>query len=288
MASLASALPAGCRLVLVGDVDQLPSVGPGAVLADLIDSEALPYVRLTEVFRQAAKSRIVQAAHAVNAGRMPASGKEGDDYFFIERGDADSILETLVGLVGRRIPHGFGLDPIADVQVLTPMHRGLLGARNLNERLQAVLNPGSEGLLRGKTTWRPGDKVMQLRNDYEREVFNGDIGRIRRVDAAAGAVEVDFDGRSIVYPSDALDALTLAYAATVHKAQGSEYPAVVVPLSMQHYVMLRRNLLYTAITRGRKLVVLVGERRALRAAVERAGDHQRHTALAERLRSYHP
>ncbi|RMG18797.1 MAG: ATP-dependent RecD-like DNA helicase [Deltaproteobacteria bacterium] len=287
-ASLVSALPDGCRLLLVGDVDQLPSVGPGAVLADLIDSRVVPVVRLTEVFRQAARSRIVQAAHAVNAGRLPPAGREGEDFFFIERREPDAILETLVNLVTRRIPHGFGVDPIEEVQVLTPMHRGLLGAKNLNERLQAVLNPEGEGLERGATAFRVGDKVMQLRNDYEREVFNGDLGRIVTADPSAGALVVDFDGRRVRYERDALDMLTLAYAATVHKSQGSEYPVVVLPLSMQHYVMLRRNLLYTAITRGRRLVVLVGERRALRAAVERAGDHQRHTALADRLKACRP
>jgi exodeoxyribonuclease V alpha subunit len=282
---LLKALPPSCQLVLVGDVDQLPSVGPGAVLADLIRSRAVDVVRLDHIFRQAQRSSIVVNAHRINHGQMPCeqAGDEAGDFFFIERDEPDQILAALEELVARRIPRRFGLDPLNDIQVLTPMHKGELGARQLNERLQQLLNPDRPGIARRGLTYRVGDKVMQTRNNYRLEVFNGDIGRISDLDIDADRVTVDFEGRRVDYESADLDELVLAYACSVHKAQGSEYPAVVMPLHTQHYALLQRNLLYTAVTRGKQLVTLVGSRKALAIAVRNASRQRRMTWLAERL-----
>jgi exodeoxyribonuclease V alpha subunit len=285
-ARLLEAVPPLACLVLVGDVDQLPSVGPGAVLANVIASQAVPVVRLTEIFRQAEASWIVRAAHRVNHGEPPASAPSADgDFYFVEACEPEVVLERIVTLVRERIPSRFGLDPLCDIQVLTPMNRSLLGTRELNVRLQAILNPDAPGpcVERFGWTFRVGDKVLQTSNDYTKEVFNGDIGRVAAIDERERELVVDFDGRSVVYDFDDLDELALAYALTIHKAQGSEYPAVVIPLHMQHFVMLRRNLLYTGITRGKRLVVLVGERRALEKAVRTGDDARRWTGLAHRL-----
>jgi exodeoxyribonuclease V alpha subunit len=284
---LAKAVPDAAQLVLVGDVDQLPSVGPGRVLADLIASRALPVVRLGQVFRQAATSRIVRNAHRINRGELPdlappEATAEKSDFFFIERESPAEILATLEELVVRRIPSRFGFDPIEDVQVLTPMRRGELGTGNLNQVLQQLLNP--DGAPVGRHQLRLGDKVMQTRNNYELEVFNGDLGRIRASDPEEHLVEVEVDGRAVVYEEAVLDELALAYACSVHKAQGSEYPCVVIPLHTQHYLLLQRNLLYTAVTRGRRLVVLVGSRRALQIAVRNDRGLERFSRLAQRLR----
>lgn len=284
------ALPAHSQLVLVGDVDQLPSVGPGRVLADLIASEAVEVVRLTTIFRQAEASRIVTCAHQVNRGELPsplASDKESD-FYFVDRQEPEEILAAIRTLVTERIPKRLGVsaaDALDAIQVLTPMHKGLLGAQNLNAELQALLNPRGDALTRGARVFRTGDKVMQLRNNYDLEVYNGDIGRIASIDDELRKVEVRYEERTVGYEYTDLDELTLAYACSVHKAQGSEYPCVVMPLHTQHYVMLRRNLLYTAITRGRALVVLVGSRRALAIAVRNAHVEPRSTYLAERLRA---
>jgi len=290
--SVARAIPEGGRLVFVGDVDQLPSVGPGRVLADLIDSKAVDVVRLTEIFRQAEKSRIVVNAHRVNRGEMPIeSGDERDsDFFFIERGEPEKVLETLLTVVAERIPGSFGLDPLTEVQVLTPMNRGLLGTENLNRELRERLNPtGGAELVRGDRLLRLGDKVMQLRNNYELDVFNGDLGRVVAIDREDRRLTVALeDGRRVDYESSDLDELTPAFACSIHKSQGSEYPAVVVPLHTQHYVMLERNLLYTALTRAKKLVVLVGERRALGVAVKNRKNRDRFTRLASRLADRSP
>ncbi|HVE84223.1 MAG TPA: ATP-dependent RecD-like DNA helicase [Myxococcales bacterium] len=285
--STVRAIPPAARLVLVGDVDQLPSVGPGAVLADVIRSGAAPVVRLQHVFRQAHRSEIISAAHGVNEGRAPRKtiGRPDTDFYFIAREEPEQVAAMVKELVKERIPRRFGLDSIDDVQVLTPMQRGLLGAANLNAELQALLNPEGEELVRGARVYRQGDKVMQLRNNYDLEVFNGDVGRIRRIDREDQLVDVSFDERVVRFRLEDVDELALAYAATIHKAQGSEYPCVVVPLHTQHYAMLARNLLYTAITRGKKLVVLVGSEKAAWLATRNAGASQRWTRLAERLRA---
>jgi exodeoxyribonuclease V alpha subunit len=286
-AHLVAALPDRAQLVLVGDVDQLPSVGPGSVLADLIRSGRVEVARLTEIFRQARESGIVANAHRVNRGEMPLLGREAgdrEDFFFIERSDPEEALRTLTAVVTRRIPESFGLDPFEDVQVLTPMNRGLLGVERLNEALRELLNPTGREVARGGTRLRLGDKVMQVRNNYELEVFNGDVGRLVEIDEGRQVVRCRFDEREVEHPFTSLDELTLAYACSIHKAQGSEYPAVVVPLHGQHWVMLERNLLYTALTRARRLVVLVGERKALAVAVKNRRNRLRHTRLAERLR----
>jgi len=282
------ALRPGAQLILVGDIDQLPSVGAGAVLADVIDSGAATVIRLTEIFRQAAASKIVLSAHRINRGELPELETAGDsDFYFISRDDPDAARATIVELVAERIPARFHLDPITDVQVLTPMHRGDLGTAAINRALQQRLNPSGGGpeLVRGERAFRRGDKVMQLKNDYDRNVFNGDIGVIATIDGESGTLHVDFDGRSASYERAELDQLVHAYAVSVHKSQGSEYPAVVIPLVTQHFMMLQRSLLYTAVTRGKKLVVLVGTRRAVQLAVNNADAKRRYTYLAERVRA---
>ena len=294
--ALVEACPFGARLVLVGDVDQLPSVGPGQVLADLIASGAVPVARLTEVFRQAEGSGIVDNAYRVLRGEVPENGPPAGaprgDFYVIEVADAAEAERVALRVVEERIPRAFGLDPLRDVQVLAPMHRGAAGTERLNAALADAL-AGDRAPLdlppRGERQrpLRVGDKVMQVRNDYDRDVFNGDIGFVAgavRGDAGeATGIVVDFDGRKVEYDLDAMGALTLAYAVSIHKSQGSEYPAVVVTLCSAHHVMLRRNLLYTAITRGRALVVLVAEARALRRAVGEAGGSERETGLRARL-----
>lgn len=286
--SALAALRPGAQLVLVGDVDQLPSVGAGAVLADTIASKAATVIRLTEIFRQAAASKIVLSAHKINSGELPDLDSEPGgqaDFYFIGRDDPEAARATIVELVGERIPARFGFDAITQVQVLAPMHRGDLGTAALNRALQDKLNPakGETELTRGERTYRRGDKVMQLRNDYDRNVFNGDIGVIAGIDPD-NIVRVDFDGRIVVYERTDLDALTHAYAVSVHKSQGSEYPAVVIPIATQHFMMLQRSLLYTAVTRGKKLVVLVGSKRAVALAVKNADARRRYTWFAERVR----
>ena len=286
MHALLKAVPERTALILVGDVDQLPSVGPGQVLADVIASGRVPVARLTEIFRQAAESRIVTSAHRVNTGRLPEAPPRGEpsDFHIVEIDEPEAGLDTLVELVARRIPRRFGLDPARDVQVLTPMIRGTLGSRNLNHRLQAVLNPDPPALVE-RFGWRfaPGDRVMETRNDYDRDVFNGDLGTVASIDSTEEALSVDFDGRLVVYPFAELDTLVPAFATTIHKAQGSEYPAVVIPLVTQHRTMLARNLLYTGLTRGRRLVVLVGQPRAIRMAVQDGTVRRRWTKLREWL-----
>ncbi|MGI8603762.1 MAG: SF1B family DNA helicase RecD2 [Verrucomicrobiales bacterium] len=284
------ALPNEAHLLLVGDVDQLPSVGSGNVLGDIMASNTVPVARLTEIYRQAETSRIITAAHDVNCGRVPLLTGEagpGDDFFFIEREQPQQIAETLLRIVRDRMPSAFGLDPMRDVQVLTPMNRGLLGTASLNQALQAGLNAPGDFKLEAErfgTIFRLGDKVIQLRNNYDKEVFNGDIGRVAQIETEPLRVEVRFDdGRVASYEAGDLDELRLAYAITIHKSQGSEFPAVVIPLSTQHFVMLQRNLLYTGLTRGKKLVVLVGQRNALELAVRQADSRRRWTSLRDRL-----
>jgi exodeoxyribonuclease V alpha subunit len=285
--ALAQAVAPGTRLVLVGDVDQLPSVGPGAVLRDVISSGVVPCVRLKHIFRQAARSLIVTNAHRINEGELPVIGDASadTDFFIVERRDPDRARETIVELVTSRIPHRFGLDPVRDVQVLTPMNRGPSGASALNEALQAALNPAGPAIVRGARTYRAGDKVMQLRNDYDRNVYNGDVGIVAGVDPDEGTMTVRFDEREVAFEAADLDDIALAYACTIHKSQGSEYPAVVVPLLTAHFIMLSRNLLYTAVTRGKRLVVLVADPRALELALSDHRRDERRTRLADRLSS---
>jgi exodeoxyribonuclease V alpha subunit len=285
--ALAQAVDPGTRLVLVGDVDQLASVGPGAVLRDVIASDAVPCVRLTRIFRQARESLIVTNAHRINTGEPPVAPEPGDeraDFYVVERRDPEAARKTIVELVTSRIPRRFGLDPVRDVQVLTPMHRGPCGSIAINEALQAALNPRGQELTHGARVFRAGDKVMQLKNDYDRAVWNGDLGFVTEVDTEEGTCTVRFDAERVVtYERGDLDELTLAYACTVHKAQGSEYPAVVVPLLTTHFVMLSRNLLYTAVMRGKRLVVLVCDPRAVSLALAEDRKDERRTRLAARI-----
>ncbi|MFH0901979.1 MAG: AAA family ATPase, partial [Pseudomonadota bacterium] len=352
--NLLKAIPKPCQLVLVGDVDQLPSVGPGSVLAEIIGSGRVPVVRLSHIFRQAEQSLIVVSAHRINRGKMPildstayapaapapaaiedtaapataaiedtaapatanagavgpmaavtagataatatiatssrsgSSSRSRSDFFFVEKKEPEGVLEAIKHLVHERIPRKFGLDPVDAIQVLTPMHRGLLGATNLNSELQTLLNPAGATIVRGSHVFRVGDKVMQIRNNYDLEVFNGDVGRIESIDETERIVRVTVDGRIVDYDYATLDELVLAYACSIHKSQGSEYPCVVIPVHTQHYVMLKRNLLYTGITRGRRLVVLVGTKRALAIAVKNDTVDARHTQLAALLRENNP
>ncbi len=281
---LLKAVPPSCQLILVGDVDQLPSVGPGSVLGDLIRSGSVPVVRLQHIFRQAEQSLIVTNAHRINRGEMPqVVNREGSDFFFLTCEEPDEVLATVKDLVRARLPRKYGLDPLRDIQVLTPMHRGTLGAGNLNVELQAMLNPGGVSLQRGSRVLRAGDKVMQIRNNYDLDVFNGDVGRIDAIDEEQQLVHVLFEERRVTYSFGELDELVHAYACTVHKSQGSEYPCVVLPLHTQHFVLLQRNLLYTAVTRGKRLVVVVGSKRAMAIAVRNGETAKRHTGLARRL-----
>ncbi len=288
MHHLLRALPVTASLLLVGDVDQLPSVGPGMVLKHLIQSGTVPVVRLTEVFRQAAHSRIITNAHRINRGQLPElpARDAGSDFYFVERQEPDRIADTLVDLVKHRMPSKFGLDPIRDIQVLCPMNRGSLGIRELNGRLQAELNPARpEEPVVEKFGWqfRVRDKVIQTENDYDKNVFNGDIGQITRIDPVEREVAVQFDQREVAYDWGELDEVSLAYAITIHKSQGSEFPAVVIPLAMQQYLLLQRNLVYTGITRGKRLVVLVGQKKALAMAVRNNRTEQRFSGLLTRL-----
>ncbi len=282
---LLAAVPDRARLLLVGDVDQLPSVGPGQVLADLIESGQVPVTRLSEIFRQARRSLIVANAHRIRKGQMPVmKGREAEtDFFFLQRGAPDEIVQTVKHLVTERIPAAFGLDPRRDIQVLCPMRRGLAGSENLNRELQAKLNPDGAAIAGASGRLRLGDRVMQIRNNYSLEVFNGDVGTVIGLASEASGIRVALEQRVVEYESANLDELTLAYACSVHKAQGSEYPCVVVPIHSQHFIMLQRNLLYTAVTRGRRLVVLVGDVKAVALAVRNQRQQERFTMLKERL-----
>jgi exodeoxyribonuclease V alpha subunit len=286
MQALMKAAPDNAALLVVGDIDQLPSVGPGQVLADVISSGAVAVVRLTEVFRQAAQSRIITSAHKINQGSIPDLTKpEGDsDFYFVQADDPETAVQRIIELVKTRIPQRFGLDPIRDVQVLCPMNRGGVGARSLNVELQKALNPAGERKVeRFGWTFSPGDKVMQIENDYDREVYNGDVGYIDNVDPDTSELTASFDGRAVVYGFGELDTLVPAYAATIHKSQGSEYPAIVIPVLTQHYTMLQRNLLYTGVTRGKRLVVLVGQKKAVAISVKNVSGRRRWSKLNEWL-----
>ena len=279
------ALTPDTHLVLVGDVDQLPSVGAGDVLRDLIYSSVIPVTRLATIFRQASGSLIITNAHRINQGQMPDTSNRGQDFFLFSAEEPEAAADLLVDVVQNRIPKRFGLDPIDDIQVLAPMHRGSIGVGTLNERLQAALNPPGqavERLIAGRL-FRVGDKVIQMRNNYDKEVFNGDLGRIESIDFTQQLVRVLIDGRLVEYDWADASELTHAYALSVHRSQGSEYPAIVLPVMTQHYLMLQRNLLYTAVTRARKLVVLVGTRKALAMALHNDKVLYRYSGLAWRL-----
>ncbi|WP_294261305.1 ATP-dependent RecD-like DNA helicase [Propionivibrio sp.] len=283
---LLKAVATSTAVILVGDVDQLPSVGPGQFLSDLIDSGAVPVVRLTEVFRQAASSRIVRSAHQINRGIVPSLPEKGEasDFYFIAADEPEVIAQTVVDLVQTRLPKKFKVDPVRDIQVLCPMNRGITGARGINQALQAALNPpGEHSIDKFGNRFSVGDKVMQIENNYDRDVFNGDIGFVTAIDQDDEELAVEFDGRLVSYPFGELDELVLCYATTIHKSQGSEYPVVVIPISTQHYMMLKRNLIYTGITRGKTLVVLVGQKRALAMAVKGKQVDKRWSKLKERL-----
>jgi len=286
MQALMKAVPDKAALLIVGDIDQLPSVGPGQVLADVISSGAVQVVRLTEVFRQAAQSRIITSAHRINQGFIPdLSSPSQGDFYFVQADDPEIAVPRILELVKTRIPKRFGLDPVRDIQVLCPMNRGGVGARSLNIELQAALNPAGERKVeRFGWTFAPGDKVMQIENDYAKDVYNGDIGYIDDVNPDDDELTASFDGRPVTYGFGELDTLVPAYAVTIHKSQGSEYPAVVIPVMTQHYAMLQRNLLYTGVTRGKKLVVLVGQKKAVAIAVGNVSGRRRWSKLNEWLR----
>ncbi|UCD79811.1 MAG: ATP-dependent RecD-like DNA helicase [Desulfobacterales bacterium] len=285
---LLRAVPPFATFILVGDVNQLPSVGAGNVLNDIIASSAVPVVTLDKIFRQAMTSNIIVNAHKINEGVLPSlytadSSGPPNDFYFIEQEDPEKVLEIILQLSKKRIPRRFGLDPVDEIQVLAPMHRGVVGAANLNQQLQAVLNPGEGGITRGDRTFRANDKVMQIRNNYDKEVFNGDIGRITSIDWEDQEVVVTFDGRQVPYDFSDLDEIVPAYAVSVHKSQGSEYPAVIIPIVTQHYILLQRNLIYTAVTRGKRLVVIVGSKKAMAIAVNNNKTQKRYTRLRYRL-----
>lgn len=303
MNHLLKAIPVDAKLVLVGDIDQLPSVGPGNVLKDFINSDVMTIIKLTEIFRQNEKSMIVENAHKINNGVMPqlptgnsVKNKESglqslidankdSDFFFLENNDPKMIETTIKYLCKHEIPEKFGFDPVKDIQVLTPMHKGDVGASSLNRELQTALNPQQEYIISNARKYSVNDKVMQIKNNYDKDVFNGDAGKISEINKATGEVTVDYDGRFITYEFSELDELVLSYAITIHKSQGNEYPAVVIPISTQHFIMLQRNLIYTAITRGKKLVVVVGSKNAMKIAIENNKISQRYTKLSERLKT---
>ena len=285
MHHLVNAIAPGCALMLVGDVHQLPSVGAGSVLSDIISSSAVPVVELNEIFRQAKTSDIIVNAHLVNSGKLPklTGGERLSDFYFIEKNDPEAVVGIILRLIETNIPRRFDFDPFEDIQVLSPMHKGIAGTGNLNREIQELLNPSGQGIQRGEDAFRIGDKVMQVRNNYDKDVYNGDIGRIRRIDSAERQVLVRFDGRDVDYDFNEMDELMLAYAVSVHKSQGSEYPAVIIPVLSQHYVLLQRNLIYTAMTRGRRLVVMVGAPKALAIAIKNNKPNLRYTRLEKRL-----
>ena len=286
MYNLLKAMPEQMSLILVGDIDQLPSVGAGNVLRDIIDSGQVPVVRLNRIFRQAQGSRIIMNAHRINKGEgIDMRGGKDADFFFAPKESNQDVVNTIVQYCKTNLPRYYHVDPLQDIQVLTPMQRGECGAINLNQVLQEAMNPSKIFLRRGGTQYRLNDKVMQIRNDYEKEVFNGDIGTITKVDMEERELTVLFETREVVYDVTELDELMLAYAVTIHKSQGSEYPIVVMPFTMSHFVMLQRNLLYTGVTRAKKILVLVGEKKAIYYAIRNETTTRRNTCLARRLQS---
>jgi exodeoxyribonuclease V alpha subunit len=289
MYHLLKAIPSHAHLILVGDVDQLPPVGPGNVLKDIIRSGKFTVVRLTEIFRQAQESMIVVNAHKVNQGELPVLKEidkpEKTDFQFIQEEDPEKILQNILDLCSETIPRQFGFHPLREIQVLAPMHKGIIGVANLNIELQKRLNPGQSGITRGAWNFRIGDKVMQIVNNYDKDVFNGDIGWITKIDPEEREVTINFEGRLVPYDYSDLDEVILAYAVSVHKSQGSEYPVVILPVVTQHYMLLQRNLIYTGITRAKKLVIMIGTKKALAIAIRNNKPQRRYTLLSERLKS---
>jgi exodeoxyribonuclease V alpha subunit len=289
MHHMLKAVPPRATFILVGDVNQLPSVGAGSILNDIIESRSVSVVKLNEIFRQAKGSRIIVNAHKINNGMIPSFKTPGpsdcaNDFYFIQQEDPEKVLEIILELTRERIPRRFHFDPVEDIQVLTPMHRGVVGAGNLNEKLQEALNPGENIIMRGNRGFRVNDKVMQIKNNYDKDVFNGDIGKITKIIADERTLVISFDGQEVLYEFADLDEIVLAYAVSVHKSQGSEYPAVVIPILIQHYMLLQRNLIYTAVTRGKSLVVMVGTRKALAIGINNNKTQKRYTYLKHRLR----
>ncbi len=286
MHHLLKAVPSKATLIFVGDVNQLPSVGPGNVLNDLIVSNAFSVVTLDTIFRQAKKSLIVVNAHRINKGMFPvvANDNKKSNFYFVQKEEPEDVLNTIIDLVQKRIPKSFCVDPVDDIQVLTPMHKGIAGAGNLNQELQKILNPNKVVLQRGNREFKVSDKVMQIKNNYDKHTYNGDIGRILDINLIDQKVLLNFDGREVEYDFSSLDEIVHAYAVSVHKSQGSEYPVVIIPVVIQHYILLQRNLIYTAVTRGKKLVVLVGTKKALAIAINTVKSSQRHTRLSHRLK----
>jgi len=286
MHHLLKAVPSKATLIFVGDVNQLPSVGPGNVLNDLIMSNAFNVVTLDTIFRQAKKSLIVVNAHRINKGMFPVTANDNkkSNFYFVQKEEPEDVLSTIIDLVQKRIPKSFCVDPVDDIQVLTPMHKGIAGAGNLNQELQKILNPNKVVLQRGNREFKVSDKVMQIKNNYDKHTYNGDIGRILDINLIDQKVLLNFDGREVEYDFSSLDEIVHAYAVSVHKSQGSEYPVVIIPVVIQHYILLQRNLIYTAVTRGKKLVVLVGTKKALAIAINTVKSSQRHTRLSHRLK----
>lgn len=284
MYNLTKSIPEKAILVLVGDIDQLPSVGPGSVLRDIINSGNFKVITLKEIFRQSKQSKIVTNAHMINQGRFPdLKNKEDTDFFFIKEEDPEKMVSKIVELCRKRIPKKYGFCPKNDIQVLSPMHKGVVGVQNLNVELQNSLNPSGKSIIRGARVFRLGDKVMQVVNNYNKDVYNGDIGEVVLINDADQEMEINFGGRKAVYDYNELEEVVIAYAASIHKAQGSEFPAVILTIATQHYILLERNLIYTGITRGKKLVVLVGTEKAVGMAVKNNKPHNRYTLLSERL-----
>ena len=285
MNALLNAIPEEMKLVIIGDTDQLPSVGPGNVLRDMIESDVIPVVRLTRIFRQAQRSRIVMNAHRINEGKFPnISNGRDTDFFFLEQEDPEAAAEEIVNLIENRLPRAYGLSPF-EIQILTPMQRGVIGAAALNTRLQQLLNPQEQVLHRGGIAFGQRDKVMQIRNNYDKGVYNGDIGTVTKVDLDERMLYAEFDGRTVSYEVSELNELVLAYATTVHKSQGSEYPIVIMPIMMSHFVMLQRNLIYTGITRAKKIMILVGQKKALAYCIHNLTVDQRNSRLCQRLQN---
>ena len=285
MHHLLKAVPPKATLILVGDINQLPSVGPGNVLSDIIESKAFSVVTLDTIFRQARKSLIVVNAHRINKGKFPFIPKGGrkSDFYFIQKETPEEVLNTIIELVKKRIPNEFNYHPVNDIQVLTPMHKGIAGAGNLNHELQNILNKNMQGLKRGNREFKVSDKVMQIKNNYDKHTYNGDIGRITDINFIDQKIMIDFYSREVEYDFTSLDEIVHAYAVSIHKSQGSEYPVVIIPVVVQHYILLQRNLIYTAITRGKKLVVLVGTKKALAMAINTIKSSKRYTRLQYRM-----
>jgi exodeoxyribonuclease V alpha subunit len=283
--NLLSAIKKNTRLILVGDIDQLPPVGPGYVLGDLIGSGRVPVSELKKIYRQEGESQIIRNAHRVRDGEYPYLGSSGiNDFYFIEKNEQDETVDLILHLLTKKIPASFNMDPLADVQVLVPTNRGVCGVMNLNVRIQKAINPGDSGLLHGSRMFRTGDRIIQLKNNYEKEIYNGDIGIIQAIDLELEEMKIDFDGKMVDYSFYEMDEINHSYAISIHKSQGSEFRCVVIPILTSHYMLLQRNLLYTALTRARELAILIGSKKAIGMAVNKNVVEKRFTGLKELIR----